>query len=117
MNIQIAGKDFELTESLEQFVNEKVNRLSKYDSRINKVSVILSVDDGHHKRGDIYLAEIIIDRAGKDLVIKETKDNMHAAIDSATEKAKHNLEKEKQNPKSIAKYKDLIRGILKNNRK
>jgi putative sigma-54 modulation protein len=119
MNIQITGKDFELTESLENFVNEKVNKLSKYDSRINKVSVVLSADDGHHKRGDIYSAEVIIDRAGKDVIVKENQDEMHAAIDTAVEKAKYALEKDKskQTKKLTERYKNVIRGIFKNNQK
>jgi len=112
MNISITGKDFELTDSLENFVKEKANKLSKYDPRINRVQVILSVDDGHHKKGQIHMAEIIIDRPGKDIVVKESGDEMHAAIDIAMEKAKKAIEKQKGDKISRGKYREIIKGIL-----
>lgn len=117
MNIIITGKNFDLTPALESYVREKVAKFNKYDHKIISVSVILSVDDGHHKRGDIYSAEVIIDRAGKNIVAKETKDEMYAAVDSLTEKTKFILEKNKKGKfKKMAKYKDIIRGIIKPNK-
>ncbi|KKQ95250.1 MAG: Sigma 54 modulation protein/ribosomal protein S30EA [candidate division CPR2 bacterium GW2011_GWC1_39_9] len=112
MNISITGKDFELTDSLENFVKEKANKLSKYDARINRVQVILSVDDGHHRKGSINTAEIIIDRPGKDIIIKESRDEMHSAIDIAMERAKINLERQKKDKISGGKYREIIKGIL-----
>lgn len=110
MNINITGRDFELTPSLETFVTEKIEKLTKFDEKIENVHVILSANDGHHKKGDIFTAEFVIDRDGKNLTAKEITDDIHTAIDLALAKAK--IQVDKLNEKNH-RPKPGIKGVLK----
>jgi ribosomal subunit interface protein len=110
MNIQITGRNFELTPKIEEYAKEKAEKLEKFDRNIIFINIILTSNYGHHRTGDIFDAEFVIDRGGKNLVIKETSSDMHAAIDLVSDKAKIILDKETK--KNLRK--NRIKSALKN---
>lgn len=44
MNITISAKDFKLTPSIKEYVNEKMGKLAKFDQDIQRIGVELDVD-------------------------------------------------------------------------
>lgn len=110
MNIQITGRNFELTPTIESYAKEKAQKLSKFDQGIIFINIVLTSHYGHHRTGDIFSAEFVIDRGGRNLVIKETSSDMHAAIDLVSDKAKVILDKE---TKKLLR-KNRIKSALKN---
>lgn len=90
MNIVTTARKFELTPDVEEYVNEKIGKLARVlPDNPTLAKVILTVDDGHHKHGDINGCEILIHIKGKDLRVEEWTGDMFSAIDLASEKMKH----------------------------
>lgn len=96
MNINITAKKFELTPSIKEYVEERIEGMSKFFDKITEARVILEVDDGHHKHGDVNKCEIILRVPGqKDVFAEEWTDEMHKSINQATSEAERELKKVK----------------------
>ncbi len=90
MQIIIKTKNFELTQLLERFVNEKVGKLEKFAKTLGKDSmeifVELEKETNHHKKGDLFAAHLQIQLPGKNLMAKaHGEDLMKAVIDAKDE--------------------------------
>ena len=77
MEIDIAGRHFQVTPALKDYITEKAGKLDKYSLKIELVHVILEVQKFHH------ICEITL--RGKDLrmTAKEDAADMYAAFDNA----------------------------------
>ncbi len=81
MNIIIKVKNLELTEYLEKLINQKIEKLEKFlNSPDQEVFVEVEKESNHHKKGDIYCAEIIISLTGKKLIAKAQEADLQKAI-------------------------------------
>lgn len=111
MNIVITARKFELTQDVEEYVNEKVGRLERVlpDSP-TLAKVILTVDDGHHRHGDVNGCEILIHIKGKDLRVEEWTGDMFSAIDLAADKMKHHGEHSDRGSK-VGGLKAVLKGV------
>jgi len=112
MNIQITGRNFELTPATESYARTKADKLSKFDQKLIFINIILTSNYGHHRTGDIFSAEFVIDRGGKNLVIKETSRDIHAAIDLVSDKAKLILDKETKKVLRKNRIKTALKNII-----
>ena len=91
-NIDVHGKNIEMTDAMEDYAMEKVSKMEKFMNRIIDVSVVLEVQKLEH-RCDIVL------KAGHTKVKSHAiSDNMYASIDKAVDRLQTQL----------LKYKDRI---------
>ena len=83
MQVTITTRHFDASEETKNYLNDKIEKLGKYFSRILSVRAILI------KEGYRHIAEISLSAKNMQLVAKEESQDMHSAIDIAL----HKLEK------------------------
>ncbi|BEV73589.1 MULTISPECIES: ribosome hibernation-promoting factor, HPF/YfiA family [unclassified Paludibacterium] len=80
MNIKVTGLHLEITPSLRDYIDEKLERISRHVDDLIDVSVTLSVDKLVQK------AEVNVHLSGKDIHVEATEADMYAAIDLLMDK-------------------------------
>ena len=97
MRLQIKTKGFDLTPSLQDYVEEKIGTLEKFIERWDKenaviVDVEISKNSEHHNKGQIYYAEANMQLPNTPLLrVEETNEEMHVAIDKMKDRLKTEL--------------------------
>jgi putative sigma-54 modulation protein len=94
MQIQITGRQVEVTQALREFINNKFSKLERHFDHITKTHVVLSLEKGSQ------VAEANISISGGDLFAKSSAENMYAAIDSLLDKLDRQILKHKEKLKS-----------------
>ncbi len=84
MNIQITGKNLEVSEALKEMINKKVKKLDRYFEPDTEASVVLSTQRSRH------IVEITIPFDGAILRGEEATDDMYTSIEGVV----HKLEKQ-----------------------
>ncbi|EAK9945904.1 ribosome-associated translation inhibitor RaiA [Campylobacter lari] len=85
MNTSIVGKQFELTESIKEYVEKSFDALSKYGLDVISARCVISADERHGKKG--FWVEFGINLAGINTVVVKQKDkDLYAAIDLAIDR-------------------------------
>jgi putative sigma-54 modulation protein len=86
MNISLTGRQLELTDNIKAHMNTSIETLNKYNMDIISVNVIAS---GQTKKGKEHsVVEFVINLAHKNsIVIKQSSEDLYAAIDLATARA------------------------------
>ena len=94
MEVRISGRNFEITESLKEHVNKKVENFEKYLNNIIDVHVVLSVEKYRQ------CAEISV--FAKKLKLTETSEetDMYAAVDKVCTRIEKALRRHKEKIKS-----------------
>lgn len=90
MNIQITSRKFRAKESLTDYIKDELNRLTKFNSDILDVNVILSF---LHNENSIKSAEIVLQVPGKTFSAADSSDDFRKAVSSATDKLERQLRK------------------------
>ncbi|WP_324172252.1 ribosome hibernation-promoting factor, HPF/YfiA family [Sulfurimonas sp.] len=86
MNISLTGRQLELTEPIKTHMTTSIETLSKYKMDIISVNVIASAQTKKGKEHST--VEFVINLAHKNtIVIKQSDDDLYAAIDMATSRA------------------------------
>lgn len=77
MEIDITGRHFQVSESLKDYVAQKIEKLDKFSLKLETAHVVMEVQKFHH------IAEITV--RGKDirLTAKESSADMYAAFDNS----------------------------------
>ncbi|MDD2790806.1 MAG: ribosome-associated translation inhibitor RaiA [Sulfurimonas sp.] len=90
MNISLTGRHVELTEGIKAHMNTSIDTLSKFHMDIISVNVIASAQSKKGK--DHSCVEYVINLAHKNsVIIKQSDDDLYAAIDLATARAQKAL--------------------------
>ena len=98
MNRHIAGRHFELTEPLKEYIDSVIDSLEKYNLEIISVNVIISADTKKGKKG--YKVEFVANLKDKHTIVITQRDkDVYAAIDLALDRVK----------KSLRRYADKIK--------
>jgi putative sigma-54 modulation protein len=98
MNKHIAGRHFELTEPIKNYINSALDSLEKYNLNIISAHCIISGDTKNGKKG--FNVEFVINLKDKNTVVITQRDkDVYAAIDLAVERLK----------KSLRRYSDKIK--------
>ncbi|MBQ0120603.1 MAG: ribosome-associated translation inhibitor RaiA [Bacteroidales bacterium] len=95
MNVTINSIHFDATEKLEQFINKKVEKLSKHNEEINAIEVTLKVvkpETAMNKEASIKLNA---PQQG-DLFASKVADTFEEAVDMCVDALKRQLEKSKK---------------------
>ncbi|WP_075182972.1 ribosome hibernation promoting factor [Pantoea sp. 1.19] len=91
MQLNITGKNVEITPALRDFLNEKFAKLEQYFVHINQVHVVLSVEKVNH------VADATLHVNGGELHASSTQEkDMYAAIDGLIDKLAAQLKKHKE---------------------
>jgi putative sigma-54 modulation protein len=90
MNKHIAGRHFELTEPIKNYIESAIESLEKYNLEIISVHCIVSGDTKNGKKG--YSVEFVVNLKDKNTVVITQRDkDVYAAIDLAIERMKKSL--------------------------
>jgi ribosomal subunit interface protein len=105
MKIVIKAIQIELTESLENYVNQKFSTLAKLvkSFEVNgelTLRVELARTTRHHNKGDVYYVESTLPIVRNLIRIEQIGQDMHAAIDVAKDRMKVEIEKFKERTQS-----------------
>ena len=90
MQIDINAHHVDLTNSMQDYVNEKFQKLERFFDHINSVQVVLRVEKVRQ------IAEATLHINQGELHASADDENMYAAIDSLTDKLVRQLNKHKE---------------------
>ena len=98
MNKHIAGRHFELTDAIKEYIYNALESLEKYNLNIISAHCIISGDTKNGKKG--FSVEFVINLKDKNTVVITQRDkDVYAAIDLALDRLK----------KSLRRYSDKIK--------
>jgi putative sigma-54 modulation protein len=89
MEMDITGRQLEITPALRDYVKSKVAKAEKYVARSFGARVVLEVDKLRH------IAEVIVNVKGAQITAKGEAEEMYAAIDKAMDKMEQQLRRYK----------------------
>lgn len=102
MQINLTGHHVEITDSLRQYVNEKIGRLDKHFEKVSNTHVILSVENVRQK------AEATVNMSGNNIFAEATADDMYASIDALADKLDRQVKKHKEKLKNHLHHKPQV---------
>lgn len=90
MNIQITSRKFRAKDSLNDFIKEELNKLTKFNSDIMDANVVLSF---LHNNNSVKAAEITLHVPGKVFKAEDNSDDFRKSVSSAATKLERQLRK------------------------
>ncbi|NOQ78182.1 MAG: ribosome-associated translation inhibitor RaiA, partial [Gammaproteobacteria bacterium] len=90
MQIDITGHHIDITDSLRDYVNQKMERVERHFDIVSKSHVILSVEKQRQK------AEAKLTVKGSKVFAEAVEEDMYAAIDSLIDKLDRQVKKHKE---------------------
>ncbi len=91
MQVNITGKNLEVTDSLREYVEKKIGRLDRYLPNINDVRVELSVENTRAAE-DRQVAQVTLRTKQAMLRAEEHSADMFASIDAVMDKMQRQIE-------------------------
>src|SRR3989344_1121384 len=101
MQINLQGKNIELTEAIKDYILKKVTNLEKLLSGIEAkegrvmVNFEVSKSTNHHKSGDVFHADCLIKIDGKEFYSSADKEDLYQAIDAIKDTLYYEINKNK----------------------
>lgn len=122
MKINLYGKNLELTESIEQYVEKRVTNLDKMLHKIEDrgqevmVNFEVSKTTNHHKGGEVFHADALAKIDGKEFYASADKEDLFQAIDEIKETLFRDISKEKGKRlrlfhRGARKIKETLKGL------
>jgi ribosomal subunit interface protein len=96
MNVQITGHHLEVTPAIREYINTKLERVSRHFDHVIDTKVILSLEPLKHR------AEVTLHMRGKDIHCEAAEENLYAAIDLLADKVDRKVVDHKKKPKSFS---------------
>jgi len=94
MQVSLSGHHVEITDSMRNYVNEKVERLDRHFDQALDIHIVLTVEKLRHK------AEATLHVSGGNLHADDVQADMYAAIDGLVDKLDRQGIKHKEKVKS-----------------
>lgn len=116
MNIIIKGHNFEVTDAIRNYADQKLsslfNNLSL--SNIDNVDVELSAITRHHKHGEIYKASATVPLGSRKIHVESTTNDMYKSIDKLKDELAEEIADSSDRKRSLMrrvarKFKKLIK--------
>lgn len=82
----------ELTETIKDYVNDKIGGLAKYWDRIIDADVEVGLTNKHHQSGEIYRCEVNMRVPGDILRVQKTEKDLYKAIDKVKDHLREKIE-------------------------
>ncbi|HAS80867.1 MAG: Sigma 54 modulation protein/ribosomal protein S30EA [Candidatus Nomurabacteria bacterium GW2011_GWE1_32_28] len=126
MNINLQGKNFELTPAIRDYISKKVTNLEKLLSSIDEEGayVVVNFEVGrssmHHKGGDIFHSDCLINIDGQKFYSSSDKEDIYQAVDEVKEELFRKIRKSKERKQTLYKrgassVKKMLKGLSKRN--
>lgn len=96
MDIKIKATKIDLTESIESAIQEKIGGLAKYFDNIIGCEVEVGRTTSHHKKGDVYLAEVNLIVPKSILRASAETDDLFKSLNEVKDKLKNEIIKYKE---------------------
>lgn len=88
----IKGSNMELTETIKDYINQKIGGLEKFWDKIIDADVEVGLINKHHQSGDIYRCEVNMRVPGETLRVTKTEKNLYKAIDKVKDHLRNLIE-------------------------
>ncbi len=90
MQVSLSGHHVDITDSMRNYVNEKIARLDRHFDQALDIHIVLTVEKLRHK------AEATLHVSGGNLHADDVRDDMYAAIDGLIDKLDRQDKKHKE---------------------
>ena len=100
MNLRVQSVNFTADQKLVSFIQEKMDKLEQFHSRIINGEVFLKLDNNHTKQNKI--AEVKLHIPGQELIVKKQCKSFEEAADLSAEVLKRQLRKHKAKVRAMA---------------
>ncbi len=90
MNLKITGIHLDVTPALRDYIEAKLERITRHVDNVTAVAVTLSVDKLEQK------AEVNVHLKGKDIHVEASSSDMYAALDALADKLDRQVLKYKE---------------------
>ena len=94
MQVSLSGHHVDITDSMRNYVNEKIARLDRHFDQALDIHIVLTVEKLRHK------AEATLHVSGNSLHADDVQEDMYAAIDGLVDKLDRQGKKHKEKLKS-----------------
>ena len=94
MQVSLSGHHVEITDSMRNYVNEKIQKLDRHFDKALDIHIVLTVEKLRHK------AEATLHVSGNNLHADDVQADMYAAIDGLIDKLDRQGKKHKEKIKS-----------------
>lgn len=117
MSINIKATNIELTSSIEEYVNKRMDSVKKFLNQDNyTIHVEVGKTTNHHKNGDIYKAEFNVVSDGKKFFAEATGEDLYSTIDQVRDEVVRKMTHAKDRGQTLFKrgatsVKKLLKGI------
>lgn len=113
MKINLKTKNFEITPSIRTYLQDKLNAMDKFLPKDDSIfaDVELAKTTNHHKKGDIFMAEVNLTMPGRLIRAVAEKWELHAAIDAVKDELQREITMNKE--KNISLYRRGARLLKK----
>ncbi|HHV80415.1 MAG TPA: ribosome-associated translation inhibitor RaiA [bacterium] len=92
MDIEIKGKNIEVTEALESYVKKKLSRIDRFFNKISNIQVMLSASNSKTS-GASQKVEVTVRIDGTIIRAQESSPDMYASIDLVVDKLERRIKK------------------------
>ena len=110
MNIKVTGKNIDITDAIRKYVEDKSDRLEKFENDNTDLNVVCSVEREEQ------IVELQLSHNGDFIKIEERNNDLYASIDLAIDRVARQLRKDKEKKLDKSRnesLKDKIMGIFK----
>lgn len=90
MQVSVTGHHVDVTDSLRNYVEEKISKLKRHFDNVTDIHVILTVEKLQQQ------AEATVQVSGAKLFAEDTREDMYAAIDNMVDKLDRQIIKHKE---------------------
>lgn len=90
MNIKVTGKNIEITDAIRQYVEDKADRLQKFENANTELNVVCSIEREEQ------IVELQLSHNGDFTKIEERNNDLYASIDLAMDRLERQMRKEKE---------------------
>jgi len=90
MQVSLSGHHVDITDSMRNYVNEKIARLDRHFDQALDIHIVLTVEKLRHK------AEATLHVSGSNLYADDVQEDMYAAIDGLVDKLDRQGKKHKE---------------------
>jgi putative sigma-54 modulation protein len=105
MKSVIKSKNFEITSSVENYLQKKIDSLKKFFGDFNEELIKAEIEVGrstrHHKTGDVFRAEINLSIGGQLFRAESERDDIFVAIDEVRDDLEREIQKFKTKKETV----------------
>ncbi|MEI7709193.1 MAG: ribosome-associated translation inhibitor RaiA [bacterium] len=126
MQINLQGKNIELTDAIKEYVTKRVTNLDKLLHRIEEgqgkvmANFEVSKSTNHHRGGEVFHAHCSITIDGKEFYGSADKEDLYQAIDHVKDSLYNEINKNKDRTQTLfhrggRSIKKMLKGLSKRN--